>query len=72
MSSLLIKNIPENLIGKLKEQAELHHRSLEKQVLFILKQTFMKPGIGPLPAPVKTRTRLTTAWITKAKKWGRL
>jgi len=71
ISSLLIKNIPENLREKLKQQAEIHHRSMNKQVVSILEQALMKPGIGPLPTPVKTKTRLNAAWVSKAIKWGR-
>ena len=71
MSSLLIKNIPENLLEKLKEQAELNHRSLDKQVLFILEKALIKSLIGPLPPPFKTRKRLTAVWVSKAIKWGR-
>jgi plasmid stability protein len=71
MSSLLIKNMPETLREKLKQQAELNHRSMNKQVVSILEQALMKPGIGPLPPPVKTRTRLTAAWVSKAIKQSR-
>jgi len=71
MPSLLIKNISEELREKLKQQAEIHHRSMNKQVVSILEQALMKPGIGPLPTPVKLKFRPTDAWINKAKRWGR-
>ena len=71
MSSLLIKNIPENLREKLKEQAEIHHRSMNKEIVVILEEALKNPGIGKLPPPVKLNFRPTTAWITKAKTWGR-
>jgi plasmid stability protein len=71
MSSLLIKNIPENLREKLKEQAELNHRSMNKQVVSILEEALKKPGMGKLPPPVKLKFRPTDAWINKAKRWGR-
>ncbi len=72
MASLLIKNVPENIKKKLKEEAEIHHRSVNKQAVFILEKALGGSAIGPLPRPVKTRTRLTAAWVTRAKKWGRL
>ncbi len=72
MSTLLLKNVPEELKQKLKERAELNHRSLNKEAIVRLEQSVARPGIGPLPPPIKTRTRLTTAWLNKAKRLGRL
>ena len=72
MSSLLIKNIPENLRIKLKEQAELNHRSMNKQAVSILEQALERPGIRQLPPPVKLKFRVTNEWLNKAKRWGRL
>lgn len=72
MASLLIKNISEDLRKKLKEQAELNHRSINKQVISILEQALTRPGIGKLPPPVKLKFRLTNAWLNKAKRLGRL
>jgi plasmid stability protein len=72
MSSLLIKNIPENLRKKLKEQAELNHRSMNKQVVSILEQALDKQSVRKFPQPVKLKFRVTNEWINKAKRWGRL
>ena len=71
MPSLLLKNVPEDLRKKLKEEAELHHRSMNKEAVALLEQALYRPRIATLPPPVKTRTRLTADWVTKAKKWGR-
>lgn len=72
MSTLLLKNVPEDIKKKLKEQAELNHRSVNKEAIIRLEQSLVRPGIGPLPPPIKTRTRLTEAWLNKAKRWGRM
>jgi plasmid stability protein len=72
MSSLLIKNIPESLRKKLKEQAEINHRSMNKQVVSILEQALVHPGSGQFPPPVKLKFKVTNAWLNKAKRWGRL
>lgn len=72
MSSLLIKNIPENLRKKLKEQAELNHRSMNKQAVSILEQALERPVIGSLPLPVKAKVFITDKWLNKAKKEGRM
>jgi plasmid stability protein len=71
MSSLLIKNIPEHLRKKLKEQADLNHRSMNKQAVSILEQALEKPGLGQLPPPVKLKFPITNEWLNKAKHWGR-
>jgi plasmid stability protein len=71
MASLLIKNIPENLRKKLKAQAELNHRSMNKQAVSILEQALEKPVTGQLPPPVKLKFRPTNEWLNKAKRWGR-
>jgi len=72
MSSMLIKNIPEEIKKKLKEQAELNHRSMNKQVVSILEQAVARPGIGSLPPPVRLKFHPTDTWLSKAKSWGRL
>jgi len=72
MSSLLIKNIPENLRKKLKEQAELNHRSMNKQAVSILEQALERPGIRQLPPPVKAKVFITDKWLNRAKKEGRM
>lgn len=71
MASLLLKNIPEEIKKKLKKQAEVNHRSVNKQVVVILERALTGSAIGPLPPPVKTRTRLSAEWVVKATKWGR-
>ena len=72
MSSLLIKNIPDDLKKKLKEQAELNHRSMNKQVVSLLEQAVARPSVASLPPPIKLKFRPTDAWLDKAKRWGRL
>jgi plasmid stability protein len=71
MSSLLIKNIPERLLKKLKEQAALNHRSINHQVVSILEKALGKPGPGKLPPPVKAKIFITDKWLYQAKRWGR-
>jgi plasmid stability protein len=72
MSSLLIKNIPEHLRKKLKEQAERNHRSMNKQVVSILEQALERPDISRLPLPVKAKMFITDKWLNRAKKEGRM
>ena len=71
MASLLIKNIPDNIRKRLKEQAEINHRSMNKQAVSILEQALTRPAIGTLPAPVKAKIRFSGEWVNQAKRWGR-
>lgn len=72
MASLLIKNIPEELRKKLKEQADLNHRSMNKQAVSILELALERPGIGKLPSPFKAKIFITDKWLNRAKKLGRM
>lgn len=71
MPSLVIKNLPEDLHRRLKQQAERHHRSMTREAVVILSE-----GVGPsttreAPAPYKGKFPLTEAFIDEAKREGR-
>ncbi|MCP4432727.1 MAG: Arc family DNA-binding protein [Gammaproteobacteria bacterium] len=71
MPSLVIKNLPEDLHVKLKEQAARHHRSMTREAIAILSE-----GVGPMntremPAPYKGRVPITEELINMAKHEGR-
>ena len=67
MSTIVVKNFPEELLERLKDRAERNHRSMTKEVIHLLAD-----GIGreealpptprrPLPPPVELRSgRMTT------------
>ena len=64
MSTIVVKNFPDELHGRLKERAERNHRSMTKEVVHLL-----AAGLGselprltrPLPPPVAPRNgRMTT------------
>ncbi len=72
MSNMLLKNIPEDVKKKLKEQADLNHRSVNKEAIFRLEKSLVSgAGISSLPPPFKAKIRFSSDWVTKAKKWGR-
>ena len=68
MSTIVVKNFPEELLERLKDRAERNHRSMTKEVIHLLAD-----GIGredalpptprrPLPPPVELRSgRMTTS-----------
>jgi antitoxin FitA len=42
--SLSIKNVPDEMVKRLKERAERHHRSLQGELMVILEQAVATPG----------------------------
>ncbi len=78
MLTLTLKNIPEDLHGRLKRSAERNRRSLNSEILARLESDFTAPALDPgryatmlkaftsrLPAPVEH------AKVTRYKRQGR-
>ena len=45
MSSITIKNIPPQIHDRLKKQAQMHHRSLQQEILFRLESSVPLPKL---------------------------
>lgn len=71
MPSLVIKNLPEELHVKLKEQAARHHRSMTREAIAILSDGVGKMNAREMPAPYKGRFPITEELINAAKYEGR-
>ena len=72
MPGLVIKDLPETLHRKLKEQAARHHRSMTREALALLEQGLGEYRVSPeAPPPFKGRIALTGSMIDKAKRSGR-
>jgi plasmid stability protein len=71
MPSLLIKNIPEELRGQLRERAARHHRSMNKEVIVLLERALGGPRTSALPEPIALRKPLDTKTLLRARKAGR-
>ncbi len=73
MSTLVIKNLPEDVHARLREQAERNRRSVTKEAVMLLEQGLAAPRRAPvLPPPIKLKGgRLTTAqieaWIAEGR-----
>ncbi len=67
MPGFVIKDLPEELHRKLKEQAARHHRSMTKEVLAVLEQAFGAEA----PPPFRGRFALTGKFLDKARREGR-
>jgi plasmid stability protein len=72
MPGLVIKDLPNGLRRKLKEQAARHHRSMTKEVLAVLEQALGEDASEP-PAepPFKGHFSLTERFLERAKRTGR-
>jgi len=70
MPALVIKNIPEKLHQRLKEEACKHRRSMTQEVLNILEET-LKIFPSEFPDPVKGTSQLTGELVEDAIREGR-
>lgn len=70
MAALVIKNIPEGLHQRLKEEARRHRRSMTQEALIILEDSL---NIIPIefPDPVRGTSQLTQELIEAAIREGR-
>jgi plasmid stability protein len=70
MAALVIKNIPEDLHKRLKQEARKHRRSMTQEALIILEERL---NIAPIrfPDPVKGTSHLTQELLEDAIREGR-
>ncbi|MBV1884587.1 MAG: Arc family DNA-binding protein [Pseudomonadales bacterium] len=47
MANITLKNIPDNLYNRLKEAANLHHRSINSELIYCLERTLMPTRKSP-------------------------
>lgn len=79
MSTLVVKNLPEQLHERLKAQAHQHHRSITKEAIALIEQGLLAPRASAsqgdaLALPPLVRLPggpLTTEWIEAAIADGR-
>ena len=71
MPSLVIKNLPEDLHHRLKEQAFRHQRSMTCEAVAILSEGLSQSDMGDTPALYKGKFPLTDELIEQARREGR-
>ena len=72
MPGFVIKELPDELHRKLKEQAARHHRSMTKEVLAVLEHALGKEApAAKAPPPFRGRFALTGKFLDKARREGR-
>jgi len=80
MPNITVKNIPNELYGKLKQSAEIHHRSINSEIIYLIEQAVTNQKINPETMLVNARKLrektaayiITDAELNKAKTDGRL
>lgn len=72
MPDILVRNIPEKLKKKLKQQAKNHHRSVGKEIYAILEENLReKNKVREEPVTYKGAFKITNKFINDAKQNGR-
>jgi plasmid stability protein len=73
MSTLVIKNLPDDLHARLKDQAERNRRSVTQEAISLIQVGLITPRIAPrLPPPIKLKGgAITTREIEAAIDEGR-
>jgi len=81
MTTLVIKNFPDDLHARLREQAKRHHRSVTREVLSLVEAGLAAPlrtepvtaqEIAPADAPAATASLRGDAWQSYLSKLQRL
>ena len=73
MPALLIKDLPEALHRKLKEEAARHHRSMTREALMLLERALTPHALSTmiLPAPVKPKNPISAEAIVETIRAAR-
>jgi plasmid stability protein len=75
MSTLVVKNLPDDLHEQLRERAQRNHRSVTKEAIVLLEQGMLASAVRrpvKLPPPIKLKGGpATTEWIETAIAEGR-
>ena len=71
MPAIVIKDVPEQLHRRLREQAERNRRSMSQELLTIMEQALQPvPPLGRIK-PIRTKRPFSHAWLLKAMREGR-
>ena len=71
MSALVIRDVPLTLHRRLKEEAERHHRSMNREVIAILEKELVTARPLELPPPVKGIKPVDPQWIVRVIREAR-
>lgn len=66
MSAVVVRDLPPALHRRLKQEAERHHRSMNREIIAILEKEVGAVQPAELPPPVKGRVQIDGRWIAQA------
>jgi hypothetical protein len=69
MAALMLRDLSDVLYGLLKQEAKLHKRSMNKEIIALLEQRFLPPPrlrVKDFPRPVKPKHPIDDAFIQDA------
>lgn len=75
MASLTLKNLPDQLLGRLRERASQDRRSLNQELIFLLDHALadsgspMSQSVAPGGVPTFAAERQIRAWSSLAGRW---
>ena len=74
MSTLVIKNLPDDLHSRLRQQAERNRRSVTQEAISLIETGIVVPRLPPtLPPPIRLKGKPVTqdeieAWIDEGRE----
>lgn len=66
MPAIIVRDLPPVLHQRLKQEAERHHRSMNREIIAIIEKEFQAPMRMELPPPVKGKAPVDGRWIAQA------
>ena len=71
MTAFLVKDLPPILHARLRQEATLHHRSMNREVIAILEKELTAGRPVELPPPVKPLVSVDGRWIAEGIRKAR-
>lgn len=71
MSAVVVRDLPPVLHQRLKQEAERHHRSMNREIIAILEKEMGAARPVELPPPVKPLVPVDGRWIADAIRKAR-
>ena len=65
MAAVVIRDLPTTLHQRLKQEAERHHRSMNREIIAILEKELGESRRVELPPPIKLKKPVDPQWIVK-------
>ena len=69
MASITIKNIPDHLLARLREQAAMEQRSMNKEIIRLLDTALSAERAHPMEDRRKLATTQAAAWLRLRGRW---